>query len=294
AIAAKAGVAPDCVVTAAGTSMANYVAMATLLEPGDDVLIEHPAYAPLVDAARFIGARVKQFARAEESGYALDPAEIRRAITSKTRLIVITNLHNPSSALAPESVLREVVDIARSVKARLLVDEVYLDAVFEETPQTAFHLGPEVIVTSSLTKIYGLSGLRCGWILAEPDLARAMWRLNDLFGSTPVHPGELLSLAALRHLQPIRERARRIVERDRRTLDGFLAEHAEVSAPRTQFGTTAFLRLKKGCVDPFLDRLRAEHDTGAVPGRFFDMPYHFRIGMGVDSDMFEEGLRGIA
>lgn len=103
AIAAKADVAPDCVVTAAGTSMANYLAMAALLDPGDEVLIEHPAYSLLVDAARFIGAQVKRFARTEESGYALDPAAIRRAITPKTRLIVITNLHNPSSALAPES-----------------------------------------------------------------------------------------------------------------------------------------------------------------------------------------------
>lgn len=190
--------------------------------------------------------------------------------------------------------MREIVDIARSVNARVLVDEVYLDAVYENTPQTAFHLGPEVIVTSSLTKVYGLSGLRCGWILAEPDLARAMWRLNDLFGATPVHPGELLSLAALRHLHPIRERGKRIVERDRATLDRFLAEHAQVSAPRIKFGTTAFLRFGEGSVEPLLERLRAEHDTSAVPGRFFDMPDHFRIGMGVDSEMFAEGLRRIA
>jgi hypothetical protein len=273
--------------------MANYLAMATLLEPGDEVLIEQPAYALLVDAARYIGAKVKRFIRREENGYALDPTEVRRAITPKTRLIVLTNLHNPSSALAPEEVLREVVDIARSAKARVLVNEAYLDAVYEDTPQSAAHLGPEVIVTSGLTKIYGLSGLRCGWILAEPDLARAMWRLNDLFGSTAVHPGELLSLAALRHLQPIRERARRIVERDHATLDRFLDDHPEISAPRTKFGTTAFLRIGKGNVDQFLERLRAEQDTSAAPGRFFDTPDHFRVGMGVDSDMFAEGLRRI-
>jgi aspartate/methionine/tyrosine aminotransferase len=73
-------------------------------------------------------------------------------------------------------VIREVADIARSVGARLLVDEVYLDAVYENTPLTAARIGPEVLVTSSLTKVYGLSGLRCGWVLAEPDLARAMFR----------------------------------------------------------------------------------------------------------------------
>src|SRR6185436_17764265 len=100
--------------------------------------------------------------------------------------------------------------------------EIYLDAMFEEAPRSAFHLGPEFVVTSSLTKVYGLSGLRCGWILAEPDLARAMWRLNDLFASIPAHPAELLSVVALEHLEQIRQRARKIVEADRALLREFL------------------------------------------------------------------------
>ena len=82
--------------------------------------------------------------------------------------------------------MREIGGLARSVGARVLVDEVYLDAVYTNTPKPSYHLGPEFVVTSSLTKVYGLSGLRCGWILAAPDLARAMWRLNDLFASIPL------------------------------------------------------------------------------------------------------------
>jgi hypothetical protein len=264
--------------------------MAALIDPGDEVLIEHPTYELLLSAALCLGAQVKRFARTEESGYALDPAQIRRAITPGTKLIVVTNLHNPSGALAPDAVLREVGGLARGVGARVLVDEVYLDAVYEETPRTSYHLGPEFLVTSSLTKIYGLSGLRCGWILARPDLARAMWRLNDLFGATSVHPGELLSVAAFEHLEPIRERARKVVEADRALLHEFLARQTAVWAPRTKFGTTAFLRLRDGDVEQFLARLRAEYDTSAVPGRFFGMPSHFRIGMGVDTGMFREGL----
>ena len=169
-----------------------------------------------------MGAVVKRFARTHEGGYALDPEAVRRAITPKTKLIVVTNLHNPSSVLTGESVLREVGEIARSVGARVLVDEVYLDAVYENTPRTSFHLGPEFVVTSSLTKVYGVSGLRCGWILAEPDLARAMWRMNDLFAATPVHPGELLSVAVFEKLDAVRERFRRIVEADRKVLAEFL------------------------------------------------------------------------
>jgi aspartate/methionine/tyrosine aminotransferase len=293
AIAERAGVDVDCVVTAEGTSMANYLAMATLLSPGHEVLIEHPAYGLLVDAARYIGAEVKRFARGQANGWAIDPAAIRRALTPRTRLIVVTNLHNPSSVLTPDAVLREVADLAASVGARLLVDEVYLDAVYQGTPRTSFHLAPEVIVTNSLTKIYGLSGLRCGWILAPPELARAMYQLNNLFAATSVHPAELMSVAAFQHLDAIRERARRIVEADRAALAEFLDAQPGVSAVRTAWGTTAFLRLRTGDADEFLARLRREHETSAAPGRFFEMPDHFRVGMGVNAEMFREGLRRI-
>ena len=293
AIAKKCGVDPDCVVAAAGTSMANHLAMATLIDPGDEVLIEQPTYELLTSTLLYLGASVKTFPRREESDYALDPAEVRRAITPKTKLIVLTNLHNPSSVLASDSVLREIGDLARSVGARVLVDEVYLDAVYTDTPKTSYHLGPEFVVTTSLTKVYGLSGLRCGWILAEPDLARAMWRLNDLFASIPAHPAELLSVVALENLHQIRERARKIVEADRALLQEFLSNQNGVSTPRTEFGTTAILRLANGNVEDFLAQLRAEYETSAVPGHFFGLPNHFRIGMGVDTEMFREGLQRI-
>jgi aspartate/methionine/tyrosine aminotransferase len=214
-------------------------------------------------------------------------------ITRKTKLIVLTNLHNPSSVLASETALREIGGLARSVGARVLVDEVYLDAIYVNTPKPAYHLGPEFVVTSSLTKVYGLSGLRCGWILAEPALARAIWRLNDLFASIPAHPAELLSVVALENLDYIRERSRRIVEADRTLLQDFLASEEAVSVPRTKFGTTAIPRLESGSVEDFLTRLRVEYETSAVPGKFFGLPNHFRIGMGVDTEMFREGLQRI-
>ncbi len=294
AIAAHYGVDPECVVESAGTSMANHLAMAAIIEPGDEVVIEHPAYGPILDVARYLEANIKRFARAEANGWAIDPAEVRRCVTPKTHLIVITNLHNPTSALTSESVLREIGDIARSIGALVLVDEVYLDAVYEATPCTSFHLGPEFVVTSSLTKVYGVSGLRCGWILAQPDLAWKMRRLNDLYAATPVYPGELLSVAAFQYLDLLRERARPIVEADRKLLRDFLGREPSLSAVRTEWGTTSFVRLRNGKVEAFLKRLRSEFDTSAVPGRFFEMPDHFRIGMGVNTEMFAEGLNRIS
>src|SRR5947209_1470931 len=260
AIAEHHSVDPECVVESAGTSMANHLAMAAIIEPGDEVLIEHPAYGPILDVAQYLQANVKRFRRAEENGWAIDPAYVRHCVTPKTRLIVITNLHNPTSALTPESVLREIGDIARSVGAFVLVDEVYLDAVYEGTPRTAFHLGPGFVVTSSLTKVYGVSGLRCGWILAQPDLAWKMRRLNDLYSATSVYPGELLSVAAFQHLNLLREKARPIVEADRKLLRDFLAQQPVLAAVWTYWGTTSFVRLWNGKTDVFLERLRSEFD----------------------------------
>jgi aspartate/methionine/tyrosine aminotransferase len=206
---------------------------------------------------------------------------------------VVTNLHNPSSVLTSTAALREVGDLARSVGARVLVDEVYLDAVYEGTPRSSAHLGPEFVVSSSLTKVYGLSGLRCGWILAQPDLARAMWHMNNLLASTPVHPGELLSVWAFQQLDRIREKWRRVVEADRVLLNEFLDRETGVSAVRTGFGTTSFMRLRHGNAEEFLARLRAEFETSVAPGKFFGMSGHFRVGMGVNTEMFGEGLRRI-
>src|SRR5437870_12392090 len=240
AFAAHYGVDPDCVVESAGTSMANHLAMAAILEPGDEVLIEHPAYGPILDIAHYLEANVKRFRRVEENGWAIDPHAVRRCITPKTRLIVITNLHNPTSAFTPEPVLSEIGDIARSIGAFVLVDEVYLDAVYEGTPRPSFHLGSQFVVTSSLTKVYGVSGLRCGWILAQPDLAWKMRRLNDLYSAAPVYPGELLSVAVFQHLDLLRERARRIVEADRKLLCDFLQKQSAICAVETDWGTTSF------------------------------------------------------
>src|SRR5437763_3217344 len=92
AIAAHYEVDPDCVVQSAGTSMANHLAMAAIIESGDEILIEHPAYGPILDVAHYLEANVKRFSRAEENSWAIDPAEVRHCITPKTRLIVITNL----------------------------------------------------------------------------------------------------------------------------------------------------------------------------------------------------------
>jgi aspartate/methionine/tyrosine aminotransferase len=290
ALAAKCGVATENVVAATGTSMANYLAMAAILEPGDEVVVELPAYDPLVSAAAFLGATVKRFERRFEEGFRIDPIAVQRAVTDRTRLIVITNMHNPSSVLAGNDALQQVGDIARSAGARVLVDEVYVEALFDQSPGSAFHLGPEFVTTGSLTKAYGLSGLRCGWILAEPELATRIWRLNDLFGNVPAHPAERLSVVALKKLEAIGARARALLERNRPLLDQFLDSRDDLDTVRPGFGTVVAPKVRRGRVDELCSLLREKYETSVVPGSFFEMPDHIRIGIACDSEMLAGGL----
>ncbi len=294
ALARHCGVDEDRIVAAVGTSMANYLALATLLKPGDEVLIERPTYELILATARHIGASIIRFDRAHESGFALDPAAVERAMTPGTKLIVVANLHNPSSAMTSEATIREIGELAKKNGAQVLVDEVYLDAAFEQAPRSAAHLGDHFIVTSSLTKVYGLSGLRCGWIIAAPELARAMWRLNDLFGVIPAHMAELASVIALGELDRIRHNVRARLDANRAALHRFFDSRAELDVPRFPFGTIAFPKLLRGSVDQVCDLLRTKYDTTVVPGKYFEMPDHFRIGIGGDLEPLEEGLRRLS
>ena len=162
--------------------------------------------------------------------------------------------------------------------------------LFRSRPQSAFHLGNQFVVTASLTKAFGLSGLRCGWIIAEPELAKRMWLLNDLFAATPVHAGERLSVLALKQLPEFAARAQSRLDQHRKLLNQFLDERDDLESVRPQFGSIMFPRVKQASSEQLCDLLRQKYETSVVPGSFFEMPAHFRIGMGGDSETFTEGL----
>ena len=291
-LAAHCRVARESVVTiSGGTSMANHLAMAAAIEHGDEVLIEQPTYEPLLALAEYFGASIKRFPRSFETGFRVDVDELGKQITPQTRLIILTNLHNPSSALIDEETLRSIGDLANSVNARVLVDEVYLEAMFEAAPRSCVHLGPQFISTSSLTKGYGLSGLRCGWILAEPELAQRMRTLHDIFGAVGPHPTETLSVVALTKLPKFVARAKAILAANRAVLNDFYDSREELSSEPSRYGTTSFPLLMKGSVDDLWSLLNDKYDTAFVPGRFFESPQHLRIGMCAEPELFSEGVK---
>lgn len=280
----------ECIVLAAGTSFANHLAMAATFDPGDEVLIEYPTYELLVSTAKFLGAELRFFHRRMEDGFRVDPTEVERQITPRTRLIVLTNMHNPTGALIEQDTLRQVGEIAKAHGARVLVDEVYLETIYGERPPTAFSLGDHFLVTSSLTKAFGLSGLRCGWVLASADLAHRMWRIDDLYAASPVYVAQQLSVTAFDNLDRIAARAKHLLETNRAAFQGLVASSDAIEYIWPEHGTVVFPKLRRGNARELDQMLREKYETGVVPGEFFYMPEHFRVGLGGSSEMTREGL----
>src|ERR1017187_9964279 len=246
------GVPVECVFAAEGTSFANHMAMAACFNPGDEVLIEHPTYELLESTAIYLGANIRRFERRFEDGFRLDPAEVERQITPQTRLIILTNLHNPSGAYADEATMRAVGEIAKSRGARVLVDEGYLETFYGKRPRPGLHHPKQHPETRSLTQGFGLSGVRCGWVLADPEIVHRMWRINDLYAATPVYPAVLISVIALDHLDKVSARAKPLLEQNRLALNAFLNSRTDLDFYRPEQGTIVFPKLRCGEVDGFV------------------------------------------
>ena len=295
ALGARFGLGAECVVTAEGASMANHLALAALIEPGDEVLLESPTYELIASTLLYLGADLRRFERSAETDWKLDAQSVQSLITPRTRLIVTTNLHNPTSARDDDQEIVRLAAAAEEVGARLLIDEVYRElTIVDDQATTLFRLGGNIVVTSSLTKAYGLSGLRCGWILAQPELTERMWRLNDLYYSITPYLTDQLSLLALGRLSRLRARAHDLLEPNRLAYREILGGHPALDQVIPAAGTTVFPRVLAGRVDDFFQFARSRFETSFVPGRFFERSDHIRVGLAGDPAIMREGYQRLA
>ena len=290
AIGRRYGVSPEVVTTASGTAGANFLVLAALLEPGDEVLVERPGYDPLLGAARLVGARTIRFDRQFDAGFALDPDRVRHAMTPRTKAIVITSPHNPTGVAADAAALTEIGRLAERAGAHVLVDEVYRDVSGNGTPPAAAR-GEVFVTTSSLTKSYGLSSLRAGWTIASPALTYRIRRARDVVDGTGSIVAERLAVVAFEHLDALSARAQAILARNKALADAFLRSRADLEWVPSS-ATVVFPRIR-GVADvaPFAERLLREQRTAIGPGVFFDAPAHFRVGFGGDTEKLREGLK---
>jgi aspartate/methionine/tyrosine aminotransferase len=300
AIAAQYGVATDRVATAAGCSGANFLAAAALLGPGDRVLVERPAYDPLLGACRLMGAEIARFDRRADEGFDVDVDDVRRLIAPRTRLIVVTTPHNPSGARLTRETIAALGALADTVGAHVLVDEVYLDAasiVRGDAPAThsAAALDGPFVITNSLTKSYGLSGLRCGWVIAAPQIAERIRRTRDLVDNSAAAPADRLGAFAFQRLPRLAERARAILSANLQRAARFFAAQSDLVPSSAPCSSIVFPSLAtRGDASRFARYLVERHGVAVAPGTFFDAPERVRIGLGGDPAVVDRGLTQLA
>jgi len=294
-VAARYGVRPNQVTMATGTSGANFLVCAALLRPGDDVLVERPAYDPLLAVPALLGANLVRFDRRFEDGFRLDHDRVAAALTPRTRLIIVTNPHNPTGVLTGIDDLRGLGELAERHGCYVLADEVYLDAVPGLPPAVAATLSPRIVTTASLTKAYGLAGLRCGWALADSLISEEFRRARDLVDGSGSVLAERAAALAFDCLPLLAARAKAILAPNFERFEAFMAGQPALEWVVPAGGTVAFPRLRATVsADAFADRLLRDFGTAVVPGRFFEAPAHFRVALGIPGDVLERGLRAIA
>ena len=293
AIARYAGVKKEQVATAQGTSMANFLVCAALLERGDEVIVEKPAYEPLVRVPACFEVVIKRLPRRYENDYQPDVGELRKLLSPKTRLVILSDLHNPSGAKLHQEILAQIGREAAKVGAWVLVDEIYLECLYDERPSSALLLGENFMVTSSLTKAYGLDGLRCGWLLGAEEIVKRAYYIYDFLGVIGSSPAESLSVLAFEHLGELQKRYKPTVNRNLSLVSDLIDEHHALEWSRPPGGLIGFVRLKGLSVERLAEHLMKRYRTSIVPGRFFEEPEFFRIGFGGESEMVEQGLQNL-
>ena len=296
------GAARENVLVTTGGSEANYAVCWALLERGDRVAYMIPNYLQTWGLSRAYAGRIDPFhltRRAADMGrWALDVEGLHRAVNRKTRIILVTNPNNPTGAVLTEEEMDEVVRAARRVGAWILADEIYRGAELSGgTTPSFWGRYKRVLITSGLSKAFGLPGLRIGWIVGPPRMVERIWSYRDY---TTIAPSMLSDHLACIALEPTRReailsRTRRILNANLPLLESWIGRHAGVlSCTRPVAGAIAFPRYKLPIPSVTLsEKLRRERSVLIVPGRQVGLERHIRIGFGYDPDALRRGLERI-
>ena len=289
----------DEVVVTNGTAEANYISVWRLIDPGDEVVLMLPNYMQVWGVLRGQRASIVPLRLREDNAWNLDPADLKAAVGPRTRLIAVCNPNNPTGSLLSSTSMAAVVEAASRVGAWILSDEVYRGAERDgiETP-TFRGLYDRILVTSGLSKAYGLPGLRIGWVVGPAPLVAELWGRKDYLTIAPGALSERLARVALDPAARARilGRTRRILNANFSGLEGWVGEREgllKMIAPRA--GAIAWIRYgwKVGSLE-LVERLRDEQGVLVVPGEHFGMDGYLRIGFGNEPEDLQEGLARIA
>jgi len=290
------GATPDNIQVTNGGSEANYVTTWRLVEPGDEVVLMVPNYMQTRGLARAFGGTVKEWALVLRGGaWQADIDALAAMVTPRTKLIIICNPNNPTGARIDAGALDAIAKVAAKHGSWVLSDEIYRGAERDgqETP-SMWGRYDRAIVTSGLSKAYGLPGLRIGWIAAPPQLVASIWSYHDY---TTISPGALSDALARRALEPARrarilERTRSILNTNYPIMTGWLDSHGTLfSYAVPDAGAIVYVQYHHPINSTDLvNRLREQKSALIVPGDHFGMDGYLRIGFGDETDYMRQGL----
>ena len=289
------GAGRDNVVVTHGTCEANYLALWSLVGPGDEVVMMLPNYMQIWGLARGFGARVTPFHLCEGAGWEPDLEELRRAVTGRTKLIAVCNPNNPTGSALSAAAMDEIAAAARRVGAWLLADEVYQGAeISGQTTPSFWGRYEKTIVNNGLSKAYGLPGLRIGWAVGPKDLIYRLWSYKDYTTIASSVLSDLLARHALESVtrQRILARTCSILRRNYPAIESWIASHGQdFTMVPPAAGAIAYLRYRHGInSSQLMERCIKEQSLLIVPGDHFGMDGFIRLNYGVPAEHLREGL----
>ncbi|TME26762.1 MAG: aminotransferase class I/II-fold pyridoxal phosphate-dependent enzyme [Chloroflexi bacterium] len=291
-----AGSAPDDVVITTGTSEANFLVLMTLIQPGDEVIVVMPNYMQVHGVAQGLGARVREVWLREERGWSIDLDALATAVNAKTRVICVCTPNNPTGQILSAGEIGAIVRIADARGAWVIADEVYRgsERSGEESPSFSGR-GERVIVTGGLSKVYGLPGLRIGWIVAPRERVEAAMEMKDYTTIAPATISEALAQIALERRKQLIERARFLLSERWPLLEEWASRRSrELHWTAPAAGAICFFSYQYPIESmAFVDRLIRDYSTMIVPGIQFRAERHLRIGFGMQPRILTSGLAAI-
>jgi aspartate/methionine/tyrosine aminotransferase len=275
---------PEAVVTLAAAEEGIFAAETALLGPGDHAIVETPCYESAIAVARSTGAVVDTWRRSYADGWAHDLDALERALRPGTRLVYVNTPHNPTGTSMPREVLDRLVELCAERDAVLFCDEVYRELEHEPASRlpAACDLYERAVSLGSVSKTYGLPGLRTGWIACrDPELREAIVAVKLYTTICSSAPSELLAALALRHRERLVERNRALVLENLALADAFVDVHGEIiDWVRPNASPIGFPRLRVPDTWAFCERLAEEAGVLLLPGDVYDEPGHVRLGLG--------------
>lgn len=293
-LAKRYGVGRENVYVCNGATQGIFLVCAAVLERGDEVVLEVPNYEPLYRVPLQLGADIKSIDRRFERGFQLEMEEVERRVSKATRALVLTNLHNPSGTATSAEKMETLGQILRDQRGTVIVSEVYLDACLTAGVKPAATCGPNLVSLGSLSKIYGLGGVRGGWIVADEAIIRKVKVVADYVSGGTAFPTEKITLVALRKSDLLVKRTKEIVARSFKIVSEWAARRPDVGFVPPDGGTVCLLKLPAGVDAMALStRLRERHSTLVVPGDFFWMRGFVRIACGIPEETLRAGLKNL-